>query len=244
MDHKKRKDTYKRGQVRSSAIRDYIIFVEGRNTEKSYLDLLKKSNCKIMPVTRKGRGISQCIDFVNDSENTWKCMPQEEREKYSKRWLVFDDDGRPDFAAGIKLARQKGFGVAFSSMCIEYWFLLHFENHNGDAIPMIGDSHSKAQIQKINKHITVYNKKTGRNIKLYNSGSKTVEEDFFELMLAYDPITHKRRIVKAFELAKQMHEAKKARGTEFRESVTTIYELLSALGVIEKTKAGYDLYVK
>ena len=63
-------------------------------------------------------------------------------------------------------------------------------------------------------------------------------------MLAVDPITHKRRIVKAYELAKHRHEAKKANGAEFQESVTTIYELLSALGVIEKTKAGYDLYVK
>ena len=244
MDHKKRKDTYKRSPARSSVIREYIVFCEGRNTEKSYLDLLKRSNCKIKPVPRKGRGFSQCVDFVNDSEKAWKCMPREERKKYSKRWLIFDDDGRPDFAAGIKLARQKGFGVAFSSMCIEYWFLLHFENHNGAAIPMIGSSHSEAQIQKINNHITAYNKKTGLNIKLYNSGSKIVEEDFFELMLAVDPITHKRRIVKAFELAKQMHEAKKANGAEFQESVTTIYELLSALGVIEKTKIGYTLYEK
>ncbi len=105
-----------------------------------------------MPVTRRGHGISSCVAFVNESEQKWKAMPIEEKAKYDKRWLVFDDDGRADFAEGIKLARDKGFGVAFSSMCIEYWFLLHFQNQDGSPIPMIGDSHSKAQIQTINKH--------------------------------------------------------------------------------------------
>ena len=245
MDHKKRKNSYKRSPGRNSSTKQYILFVEGRNTEKSYLDLLKKANCKIMPVTRRGHGISSCVDFVNESEQRWKTMPTEEKAKYDKRWLVFDDDGRADFAEGIKLARDKGFGVAFSSMCIEYWFLLHFENHNGAAIPMVNDSHSETQIRKINKYITAYNKKAKSPIALYDDGSKTVEEDFFDLMMADDPVSKKSRIVAAFERAKAIHESKKAMGAEFRESVTNMYELMLALGVIEKKKEGqYELYRK
>lgn len=245
MDHKSRKDKFKRakGDVRST--KQYILYVEGRNTEKSYLDLLKKANCKIMPVTVKGHGISQCVDFVNESENAWRTLPQEEKQKYSKRWLVFDADGRADFADGIRLARKKGFGVVFSNMCIEYWFLLHFQDQDGSPIPMIGDSHSKAQIQAINKHLVSYNKKAIVPVALYDADSKTVGEDFFELMLADDPVTHQSRIVTAFERAKSIHEHKLAIGAEFNESVTTMYQLLLALGVIEKKKGGgFSLYRK
>lgn len=245
MDHKSRKNQFKRGNGYARTPRQHILYVEGRNTEKSYRDLLKRANCKIMPVTVKGHGISRCEDFVKESENAWKTMPKEEKQKYSKRWLVFDADGRADFAAGIRLARQKRFGVVFSNMCIEYWFLLHFQDHDGSPIPMVGNSHSKAQIDKINKHINAYNKKAKVPVKPYDEGSKTVGEDFFELMLADDPVTHQSRIVNAFERAEIIHRNKLVVGAEFTESVTTMYQLLLALGVIEKKKGGgYNLYRK
>lgn len=245
MDHKKRKNTYQRKTGRNSSSKQCILFVEGRNTEKSYLNLLKKSNCKINPITRKGHGIGLCVDFVKESESKWRSMAAEERAKYDKRWLVFDYDGRSDFAKGIKLGIKKGFNVAFSSMCIEYWFLLHFENHNGSPIPMVGKSHSAAQIDMINTHIRAFNKRTGNNIAEYDSDSKTVDVDFFELMLATDPITKKSRIETAFERAKAIHEIKKAKGAEYSESVTNMYELMLALGVIEKKKKGqFELYRK
>ncbi|MBO4417757.1 MAG: RloB domain-containing protein [Bacteroidales bacterium] len=244
MNHRDRKDNYKRTHGKVKPPRQFILYVEGRNTEKSYFDLLKKANCKVIPVTKRGQGIWNCVDFVNDSDKAWKSLPKEEKEKYDKRWLVFDADGREDFDAGIKLARKKKFGVAFSNMCIEYWFLLHFYNHDGSAIPLIGDSHSAAQIKKINDFIKKYNKKAKSPVADYDSGNKKVEEDFFDLMMADDPVSKKTRIVSAFERAKIIHENKIAIGAEFHESVTTIYELLLELGVIEKKKDGYVLFRK
>ena len=117
MDHKSRKNSYQRTKGKSKTIHQYILFAEGRNTEKSYFDLLKKANCKVMPVTRRGHGISQCVDFVDEALNSWKTMPDSEKEKYDKRWLVFDADGRTDFDAAIKKARKLGFHVAFSNLC-------------------------------------------------------------------------------------------------------------------------------
>ena len=244
MNHRDRKDNYKRTHGKVKPPRQFILYVEGRNTEKSYFDLLKKANCKVIPVTKRGQGIWNCVDFVNDSDKAWKSLPKEEKEKYDKRWLVFDADGREDFDAGIKLARKKKFVVAFSNMCIEYWFLLHFYNHDGSAIPLIGDSHSAAQIKMINDFIKKYNKKAKSPVADYDSGNKKVEEDFFDLMMADDPVSKKTRIVSAFERAKIIHENKIAIGAEFHESVTTIYELLLELGVIEKKKDGYVLFRK
>ena len=95
---------------------------------------------------------------------------KEEKEKYSGKWMIFDYDGHDDFWDAIKFARKNGFQVAFSSMCIEYWFVLHFENHDGNPIPIKEGSHSKAQIEMINKYIGQYNKKN--KLKANNGKSK------------------------------------------------------------------------
>lgn len=159
MNHKGRKDSYKRSTGRAKPPKQFILYVEGRNTEKSY-------------------------------------------------------------------------------------FMLHFYNHSGNAIPMVGDSHSYTQIKEINKFIKKYNKNAALPIAEYSIGSKKVEEDFFDLMMAYDKESKKSRIVLASERAKAIHENKKANGSESKESVTTIYELLLELGVIEKNKDGYMLFRK
>lgn len=215
-----------------------LLYVEGKNTEPSYFDLLKRSNCKVIPVTIPGQGIGSCVDFVNTAKKKYDSFPEEKRRKYKQIWVVFDCDGRKDFSVGVKLARNHGFRVAFSNMCIEYWFMLHFYNHNGDVIPLKGSSHSEAHIDEINKFIERYNKCNKSNIKSYDSNSKKVEDDFFDLMLAIDSTTHNHRIVDACQRAMTIHLAKKKNGAEFSESVTTMYELMEELGTVKKDKAG------
>ena len=147
---------------------------------------------------------------------------------------MYDCDGHEDFAVSIKIARKYGFRVAFSNMCIEYWFVLHFYDMDGQPIPMKGFSHSQAQIDLVNKAIELYNKKASVKVKLYDSESKAVEEDFFELMMAFHPETHNQRLVDAYNRAKAIHETKKVQGAEFTESVTMMYELIKELGVIKE----------
>jgi len=45
---------------------------------------------------------------------------------------------------------------------------------------------------------------------------------------------NKERLVDAYNRAKAIHEAKKSIGAEFTESVTTMYELMKELGVINR----------
>ena len=213
-----------------------LLYVEGRNTEPSYFDLLKRSNCTQIPVTVRGHGIGACVDFVNEAAGKYNSLSAKDKAKYKQKWLVFDNDGHEDFAEGIRLARNQGFRVAFSNMCIEYWFMLHFNNHDGSAIPLKGDSHSKAQIDEINKFIKRYNRSNNADVKLYDEESKKVEEDFFDLMLAIDATTHHHRIVDACQRANEIHQTKKGNGAEFSESVTTMYELLEELGTVQKDK--------
>lgn len=226
----------KHGKPKSKIPQKILLYVEGRNTEPSYFDLLKRSNCTRIPVAVRGQGIGACVYFVNKVVGKYNSLPAKEKAKYKQKWLVFDNDGHEDFAEGIRLARNQGFRVAFSNMCIEYWFMLHFYNHDGSAMPLKGDSHSKAQIDEINKYINRYNRDNKANIKLYDEGSKMVEEDFFDLMLAIDATTHHHRIEDACQRAYEIHQTKKRHGAEFSESVTTMYELLEELGTVQKDK--------
>lgn len=236
MAKRRTKTEISRKGTRSKFAGNFILYVEGRNTEPSYFDLLKRANCKVCPVTIKGSGISKCVDFVNNAKAKYDKIPEKQKKKYAQRWLVFDYDGHSDFDAGIKLGRSLGFNVAFSSMCIEYWFVLHFQQHDGTPIPLKGTSHSKAQIEIINRHIKAYNKKNGASVPLYDDSSKVIEESFFELMMAVDPNTHNRRVEDACSRAESIHNTKKVNGQEFSESVTSMYQLLIELGVLTKKK--------
>lgn len=227
-----------RRETGTRSISKAIIYVEGKNTEYSYCNLLKNSCCRLIPVVEKGHGIGSCVEFVNEAKKRFENLPKQDKAKYNQKWLMYDYDGHKDFAESVKLARQYGFHVVFSNMCVEYWFVLHFYDHDGSPIPIKGDSHSKAQIDMINNYIRQYNKRADSCIAEYNSNSKKVEEDFFELMLAVDPQTGERRIVNAYKRAEAIHIRKKSDGAEFGESVTTMYELLKSLGVIKKGKGG------
>lgn len=121
-----------------------ILYCEGRNTEPSFFELLKKNNCKVVPVIVPGHGIGSCIEFVEEANKKYNCLPRTQRDKYRQKWLMYDYDGHEDFAASIKIARQNGFRVTLSNMCIEYWFLFHFYNLDGQPIPMKNNSHSQA----------------------------------------------------------------------------------------------------
>lgn len=211
-----------------------ILYCEGRNTEPSFFELLKKNNCKVVPVIVRGHGIGSCKEFVEEANKKYNRLSRVQRNKYSQKWLVYDCDGHGDFADSVKYARECGFRVAFSNMNIEYWFALHFYDLDGQPIPMKGDSHSQAQIDLVNKAIELYNKKAPVKVKLYNCESKNVEEDFFDLLMSINPETHQSRLMDAYYRAKTIHETKKAQGAEFMESVTTVYELMKELGVVKE----------
>lgn len=236
-DHKHNNNIQRKNQNTKKG-QKILLYVEGRNTEPSYFNLLKKNNCKITPVTKPGQGIGSCVSFVESANKKFNSLKKEERHSYKQKWVVFDYDGHNDFADGIKLARTYGFRTAFSNMCIEYWFLLHLINHDGSSIPLKGNSHSQAHIDIINDFIGKYNKKAIKKVIPYDCGSKTVEDDFFDLMMAINPATHNRRIEDACQQAYTIHQCKRKNGTEFSESVTTMYELLVELGTVKINDDG------
>lgn len=158
-------------------------------------------------------------------------------------WFVFDDDGRNNVDKVINSIvynklNKKPLCLAYSSICIEYWILLHFRNHNGSKIYQNTDSsYSKRLIKMIDSEIDKCNKYRKNQIPSYSKSNEWLEDNFkFFLENNEDNplrfLEPKPRIVEAFVRAKKIHEAKIASGNEFEESVTTFYKLLEYLGVV------------
>ena len=111
----------------------------------------------------------------------------EEAKKLSKKahydqvWCVFDADPKPDnpkqarnFNAAILLAKNNGFGVAYSNQAFEYWLILHFEDHQG------GSMHRNDYNQKIKNALSSF------NVSYDGTGNKIINKDFFDLLEGID----------------------------------------------------------
>jgi hypothetical protein len=82
------------------------------------------------------RSISIEIDY--NSQNDPKSLAEEARKRKSKAikernsfdsiWLFFDHDNWPQLEAAFRIVDSEGFCIAYSAICIEHWFILHFEN--------------------------------------------------------------------------------------------------------------------
>jgi hypothetical protein len=53
---------------------------------------------------------------------------QRDRNPYDTVWLFFDNDNSPNLAEAFRIISSEGFQIAYTSICIEHWFILHFEN--------------------------------------------------------------------------------------------------------------------
>lgn len=97
-----------------------ILYCEGRNTEPSYFELLKKNNCKVVPVVVPGHGIGSCVEFVEEANKKYNCLTRTQRDKYSQKWLVYDCDGHEDFAVSIRIARQQVLAMQLDTVQLTY----------------------------------------------------------------------------------------------------------------------------
>ena len=64
---------------------------------------------------------------------------REEGNAYDKVWVVFDHDHHTHRRVAYEMAQSQGFGIAFSAIAFEMWYLLHFTQsarayESGDAL--------------------------------------------------------------------------------------------------------------
>jgi len=53
---------------------------------------------------------------------------RKDKNPYDTIWLFFDHDNWPQLREAFRLIERENFRIAFTSLCIEHWFILHFED--------------------------------------------------------------------------------------------------------------------
>ena len=191
-----------------------LIYCEGKNTEPSYFNQFK------LPFVQ--------IDSFGEGKNTLSLVKRaiqlSQEKSFDQVWCVFDADPKLDnpkqaqnFNEAVRLATNKGFGLAYSNQAFEYWLILHFDDHQGG---------------KMNR--TDYNDKINNLLKPYGltydgENSKIITEEFFELLDGVDNKTQKERKKIAIERAKKGYDNFDHGNPATEESSTTVFRLVEEL---------------
>jgi hypothetical protein len=186
-----------------------LIVCEGQNTEKSYFDQFRLSSAQLVTL---GKGYNT-ISLVKEAIRLSKL------KNYEQVWCVFDKDDftANDFNSAITIAEAIGFNVAYSNQAFEYWFLLHFEDHQGGALPR----------EDYNKKINSYINEFGATYD--GTGSKIVTEEFFELLEGKIPETETIRRDLAISRARRNYSLFNHSSPATEESSTKVFFLVEEI---------------
>ena len=210
--------------------KSFLIITEGKNTEISYFEQFKLSDAEVIAVgtgynTDSLVGLAIRIREVENDKRKAKG-----KEPFDFVWCVFDADPKPDnpqqlinFIKGIHLAEQNDMKVAYSNQAFEYWLILHFEDHQGGAMPRT-DYHDK-----INSYL--------HPLGCYYDGkdSKMIDSNFFDRMQSIFRTTREGKKItrqdEAINRAKRIlnFHTDNSTSPEKAESSTTVFELVEAL---------------
>ncbi len=202
-----------------TSVREFIrllVVSEGENTEVSYFDQFRMPNVSVRAV---GTGYNT-VSLVRRAEQ----IRDEETRKgndYDQVWCVFDKDdfSAEDFNEAIQLA-ERLFGrgrVAYSNQSFEYWLLLHFLDHQGGAM------HRQQYDTRLNECLAPY------AVRYEGRKSKRITTGFFELMLAVDPKTRRRRIDQAITRAERVLQQHNPGTPATAESSTTVFRVVKVI---------------
>lgn len=109
----------------------FLIISEGKETEPLYFNKfgeiientiggeIDSVNIPYVDAQGKGRSTNQLLAEVDKIVSKSKII-------YQYVWVLFDKDQFDDFDEAIKLGNDKGYYVAWSNSCFEYWLTLHF----------------------------------------------------------------------------------------------------------------------
>ena len=178
-----------------------LVVCEGEKTEPQYF-LAFGDHYRLHTLSVEGVGSdpSALIDHAIRSSR----REARHGERYDAVWCIFDHDDHPRFEEASLKAEAKGFRLARSWPCFEYWLLLHFEYSRKPYVRLPGRSPCTACIEDLRKHLPSYEKS---------------DEGVFAM-------THSRLCV-ALGRAKQAQED--ARATDASSPSTEVHQLVNGL---------------
>lgn len=134
------------------------IICEGGKTEPNYFNgWLRAKGFKLSNPAYKAKNNSP--KGVAEEAKRWYKETRKLRipEDQIHIWAVFDRDGHAGIPEAFDQLRQFPIGIAFSSICFEFWVLLHYQrtsrpfNNCDEVIKFIQDNHDE-NYAKANDH--------------------------------------------------------------------------------------------
>ena len=182
-----------------------LIVCEGKNTEVDYFDKFQIPGITIVPV---GTGLSTTklvreVEGIKERE-----LKRKKLKKFDEIWVVFDKDDNNDFEEAITLAKTLKYKVAYSNQAFEYWFVLHFIDHQGGGMPRTDYA------EKINEHLKPHGAE-------YDPKSKHVSDDMFDILMVSMQV--------AYDRSSKLLVSKKKQSKEYEESITTVHNLIHSI---------------
>lgn len=156
----------------------FLIVCEGEKTEMYYFESLKqewrltsvdiridgpKESGKTDPKGIVGYAKEQMIEINSGNEEI----------ENKNVWCVFDRDAHLNHENAFKMAKDNGFGVAFSNPCFELWYLLHFKEQTAHIERNVAKRDLKIEFS--NKSMPKYEKNMEGVFKLLESKLEDAE---------------------------------------------------------------------
>jgi hypothetical protein len=185
-----------------------LVVCEGENTEPSYFRQFRLASATIKAV---GEGYNT-VSLVNRAEQLAA------EGNFEQVWCVFDKDDFPDndFNNAIAMAAGKGFHAAYSNQAFEYWFILHFEDHQG------GGMHRSEYADKINDYLRPFG-------IVFDDNSKIITEEIFSILEGIDQQTGISRTRLALQRAERIYDRLDHNSPAKEESSTTVFKLVDEI---------------
>ena len=198
----------RRAARREPRVRFYI-FCEGRNTEPTYIQAIKRFYFGALisveiyreagvPYTQVQQAISK-VKELGLGKRQRKVLSSFEIS--DQIWVMFDRDEHPRYLEAVNMCAVNNIHVAHSNPCFEVWLLLHFREYDKDE--------HRRKVQSLLKDIC---------IEYDPSGAKTIDCE---------------AVLHAVEMAEARAEAQLARreaeGTPNGSPSTTVFKLTRAI---------------
>jgi hypothetical protein len=125
-------DRFKRktqGERSKQIFDSYLVVCEGE-TEVNYLKgfkrTLSREQQRVLKIEPVHAPNTDCLSIVRDAIKR-KDNAETAGVPYKEVWVFFDDDNQSNLQVAFSRAKAKKIKVAFSSISLEFWFLLHFQ---------------------------------------------------------------------------------------------------------------------
>ena len=147
---------FQRRPSRRSPKARVLVVCEGERTEPLYFEAMRDRLRLNTLVVKAAKGVDPRTLVNMASEEVRK--ERRNGEQFDFVYCVFDRDSHPQFDEASKTALDRGFKLARSWPCFEFWLLLHFEVVRAPYARKGSVSPCDACIHDLRKHLPDYRK--------------------------------------------------------------------------------------